>query len=190
MRNKNGGILKRVNTNQLRYLYAVKTSIENAAETKTTFILVDGDQPNAFAGIIRGHGKAIGVNFAMLDLLGLDMHAMAALIVYIKKGDCFFHVWIQHVFLTIKSGHRFTPLPSNGRGPRFSVKFDHLWNMKGILTIHKDNRRSSSEAIVKNSVLTLLQVLQRDSVPIPRIPDIFLDPLVFYLGHPTRLAER
>ncbi len=91
LRNKNGGILKRVNTNQLRYLYAVKTSIENAAETKAMFLLVDGDQPNAFAGIIRGHGKAIGVNFAMLELLGMDVHAMAALI-----GHEIAHLRLEH----------------------------------------------------------------------------------------------
>ena len=91
LRNKNGGIIKRVNTNQLRYLYAVKTSIETAAETKAEFILVDGDQPNAFAGTIRGHGKAIGVNFAMLELLGLDVHAMAALI-----GHEIAHLRLEH----------------------------------------------------------------------------------------------
>ena len=91
MRNKNGSILKRVNTNQLRYLYAVKTSIENAAETRATFLLVDGDQPNAFAGIIRGHGKAIGVNFAMLELLGMDVHAMAVLI-----GHEIAHLRLEH----------------------------------------------------------------------------------------------
>ena len=91
LRNKNGDILKRVNTNQLRYLYAVKTSIETAAETKAEFILVDGDQPNAFAGIIRGHGKAIGLNFAMLELLGMDVHAMAALI-----GHELAHLRLEH----------------------------------------------------------------------------------------------
>ena len=111
LRNKNGGILKRVNTNQLRYLYAVKTSIENAAETKTTFILVDEDQPNAFAGIIRGHGKAIGVNFAMLELLGMDMHAMAALI-----GHEIAHLRLEHGEEGVKRRWGFALLKVVGAG--------------------------------------------------------------------------
>ena len=68
LRKKNGGTLRKVNTQQLRYLYAVKTSIETAAETEAEFLLVDGDQPNAFAGYVKGRGRAIGVNFAMVEL--------------------------------------------------------------------------------------------------------------------------
>lgn len=105
LRNKNGGILKRINTNQLRYLYAVKTSIETAAETEAEFLLVDGEQPNAFAGFIRGHGKAIGVNFAMLELLGLDVHAMAALI-----GHEIAHLRLEHGEKSVKRRWGFTLL--------------------------------------------------------------------------------
>lgn len=91
LRKENGGTLKKVNTQQLRYLYAVKTSIETAAETKAEFLLVDGDQPNAFAGFIKGRGRVIGVNFAMVELLGLDVHAMAALI-----GHEIAHLRLEH----------------------------------------------------------------------------------------------
>ena len=86
-----GGTLRKVNTRQLRYLYAVKTSIETAAETEAEFLLVDGDQPNAFAGYVEGRGRAIGVNFAMVELLGLDVHAMAALI-----GHEIAHLRLEH----------------------------------------------------------------------------------------------
>ena len=91
LRKENGGTLRKVNTQQLRYLYAVKTSIETAAETEAEFLLVDGDQPNAFAGYIKGHCKAIGVNFAMVELLDLDVHAMAALI-----GHELAHLRLEH----------------------------------------------------------------------------------------------
>lgn len=97
LRKANGGTLRKVNTQQLRYLYAVKTSIETVAETKAEFILVDGDQPNAFAGYVKGHGKAIGINFAMVELLGLDVHAMAALI-----GHEIAHLHLEHG----KDGHK------------------------------------------------------------------------------------
>ena len=91
LRKKNGGTLRKVNTRQLRYLYAVKTGIESAAETEAEFLLVDGDQPNAFAGYVKGRGRAIGVNFAMVELLGLDVHAMAALI-----GHEIAHLRLEH----------------------------------------------------------------------------------------------
>ena len=91
LRKENGGTLRKVNTQQLRYLYAVKTSIETAAETEAEFLLVDGDQPNAFAGYVKGRGRAIGVNFAMVELLGLDVHAMAALI-----GHELAHLRLEH----------------------------------------------------------------------------------------------
>lgn len=80
LRKENGGTLRKVNARQLRYLYAVKTGIEAVAETKAVFLLVDGNEPNAFAGYVKGRGPAIGVNFVMVELLGLDVHAMAALI--------------------------------------------------------------------------------------------------------------
>ena len=91
LRKENGGTLRKVNTQQLRYLYAVKTSIESAAETEAEFLLVDGDQPNAFAGYVKGRGRAIGVNFAMVELLDLDVHAMAALI-----GHELAHLRLEH----------------------------------------------------------------------------------------------
>ena len=91
LRKENGGTLKKVNTQQLRYLYTVKTSIETVAETVAEFLLVDGDQPNAFAGHVKDSGRAIGVNFAMVELLGLDVHAMAALI-----GHELAHLRLEH----------------------------------------------------------------------------------------------
>ncbi len=91
LRNERNRLLKKVNTNQLRYLYAVKTSIEQVAEVQTEFIIVDGQQPNAFAGQVQGNRNVIGINFAMLDILGMDVHATAALI-----GHEIAHLKLQH----------------------------------------------------------------------------------------------
>ena len=91
LRARNGTILKRVNTHQMRYIYAVKTSIANVSETEATLILVDGKHPNAFAGKVNGNHNVVGINLAMLDLLGMDMHAMAALL-----GHEFAHLRLHH----------------------------------------------------------------------------------------------
>ncbi|NNE36717.1 MAG: M48 family metalloprotease [Gammaproteobacteria bacterium] len=91
LRNSRRTILKRVDTNQMRFIYAVKTSIEKVAEVETTLILVDGDQPNAFAGKVEGNRNVIGFNFAMLDIIGMDMHMMAAII-----GHELAHLKLEH----------------------------------------------------------------------------------------------
>ncbi len=91
LRNERNRLLKKVNTNQLRYFYAVKTSIEQVAEIQTEFILVDGEQPNAFAGQVQGNRNVIGINFAMLDILRMDVHAAAALI-----GHEMAHLKLKH----------------------------------------------------------------------------------------------
>lgn len=91
LRGKYKTIIKRINTDQMRYIYAVKTSMEEVAETKTLLLIVDGDKPNAFAGRIKGNKNVIGINFAMLDLLGMNMHATAALI-----GHEMAHLKLEH----------------------------------------------------------------------------------------------
>lgn len=90
LRNSRRTIIKRVGANQMRFIYAVKSSIEKVAEVETMLILVDGDQPNAFAGSMKGE-NIVGINFAMLDLIGLDMHMMAAIL-----GHEMAHLKLQH----------------------------------------------------------------------------------------------
>ncbi len=80
LRTRNRLLLKRVSATQMRVLYAVKSSIEEVAELDTELIIVDGKQPNAFAGKGTNGTNVIGINFAMLDVIGLDVHAAAALI--------------------------------------------------------------------------------------------------------------
>lgn len=91
LRARNGTILKRVDTHQMRYIYAVKSSIADVSETEATLILVNGNQPNAFAGKVNGNHNVIGINMGMLDLLGMDMHAMAAVL-----GHEFAHLRLHH----------------------------------------------------------------------------------------------
>ncbi|MEE2983526.1 MAG: M48 family metalloprotease [Pseudomonadota bacterium] len=80
-----------VRTDQMRLLYAVKTGIEEAAELDVILIIVDGDLPNAFAGKGQRSELVIGINFAMLEILGGDPHAAAALI-----GHEIAHLKLEH----------------------------------------------------------------------------------------------
>jgi len=80
LRSRDRRVLKRLSAQQVRILYAVHQSIERVAEVDSELIIVDGDKPNAFAGRARGDVDVVGVNFAMLDLIGMDVHAAAAMI--------------------------------------------------------------------------------------------------------------
>lgn len=73
-------LIKKVSVAQMRIIYAVKSSIESVAELNTELIIVDGNQPNAFAGKASNGANVIGINFAMLDIIGYDVHTAAALI--------------------------------------------------------------------------------------------------------------
>lgn len=75
----------------MRILFAVKSSIEKVAELHTELIIVDGEQPNAFAGKGKNGDNVIGINIAMLDILGLDVHAAAALM-----GHEIAHLKLRH----------------------------------------------------------------------------------------------
>lgn len=80
LRSRERLLLGKVSATQMRVLYAVKSSIEAVAELPVELLIVDGKSPNAFAGKGRNGENIIGINLAMLDILGLDVHAAAALI--------------------------------------------------------------------------------------------------------------
>jgi predicted Zn-dependent protease len=75
-----GKVLRRVPTSQMRQLYAVMRALEGVAEIEVEFVVVDGEFPNAFAGELQGGRAVVGINFAMLELIALDMHQAAALL--------------------------------------------------------------------------------------------------------------
>ena len=84
-------LVEKVSTSQMRVLYAVKSSIEKVAELNVELLIVDGKQPNAFVGKDKNGANIIGVNFALLDILGLDVHAAAAMI-----GHEIAHLKLRH----------------------------------------------------------------------------------------------
>jgi predicted Zn-dependent protease len=84
-------LIGKVDVGQMRILYAVKSSIEAVAEISTELIITDGKQPNAFAAKEKNGNNVIGINFAMLDVIELDVHAAAALI-----GHEIAHLKLRH----------------------------------------------------------------------------------------------
>ena len=128
LRDNNNRILKRIDVQQIVYLYSVMQAIEDVSELRSELLITDGNQPNAFAtrGLVElkpeedaaadtsaGAGASmqgsavndapapdearsvevniIAINFAMLDLLGLDVHMAAALI-----GHELGHIKLNH----------------------------------------------------------------------------------------------
>jgi len=79
LKNKKNTVLKTVSTSQLRLIVEVFSNISEASELSAELILVEGNQPNAFAGPIKG-SNTVGVNFAMLDMLKFDSHEWAAVL--------------------------------------------------------------------------------------------------------------
>ena len=99
LRTADNRLINKISTQQMRILHAVKTSIVEVAEIDTKLIIVDGAQPNAFAGKEKNAGNIIGINFAMLEILGLDVHAAAALI-----GHEIAHLKLNHGEKKSRSG--------------------------------------------------------------------------------------
>ena len=91
LRTRQKRLVAKLSMSQMRILFAVKSSIEKVAELQTELIIVDGAQPNAFAGKGNNGENLIGINIAMLDILGLDVHAAAALI-----GHEIAHLKLRH----------------------------------------------------------------------------------------------
>ena len=79
LRNQQGAILKRLERKQLRIIRKAMSDIESAAEIKALLTVVKGDRPNASAGRVEGRDTVL-INFAMLDMIGNDRDAWAALL--------------------------------------------------------------------------------------------------------------
>lgn len=80
LRDRREKLLRVIDVRQLVYIYSVMSAIQEAAEHTAELYIMPGDSPNAFAGQGRAGENIVGINFAMLDLLGYDVHAAAAIL--------------------------------------------------------------------------------------------------------------
>jgi predicted Zn-dependent protease len=80
LRDQRDRLIRTLEVRQLVYIYAVMSAIEEAAEIAADLYVIAGDNPNAFAGHGKDGENIVGINFGMLDLIGNDVHAAAAIL--------------------------------------------------------------------------------------------------------------
>ena len=78
MAGSNGAVVTTVSVETVRRLVEVKDRIGEAAHQPAKLIIVSGTEPNAFA-TKQGGFPVVAVNLAMMDLLGQDYDAYAAI---------------------------------------------------------------------------------------------------------------
>ncbi len=91
LKDKWGRKLKVVPTRQMVLLNKTFNSLKTVSELNPRFIIITGNQPNAFAGLIDLQ-PTVAVNFGMLDLIGYNKDEWAALL-----GHELAHLKLNHV---------------------------------------------------------------------------------------------
>lgn len=86
-----GKIIAHFNTVDIKNIINIKERVENAAgPLRTELLIAEGDQPNGFSFAYHGVSK-IAVNAGMINLIGDDADAIAALI-----GHELAHLYLEH----------------------------------------------------------------------------------------------
>lgn len=87
----NGKVVAGVRTGDVRNMIDIKERVETAAgELRADLLVAESGEPNGFS--FESHGKPrIAVNIAMINLIGEDVDAMAALI-----GHELAHLYLDH----------------------------------------------------------------------------------------------
>jgi hypothetical protein len=80
-----------VSTARLRILMDVKTRIEQQAGIAAELVLMEGAQPNAFSTPTSKTGPLVGINLGMMELVGDDRDAYAAVL-----GHEYAHLTLKH----------------------------------------------------------------------------------------------
>lgn len=87
----NGKVVAGVKTQDIRNMISIKDRVETAAgEMRADLLVADGDEPNGFSFIYHDKPR-IAVNIPMINLIGEDEDAMAALI-----GHELAHLYLEH----------------------------------------------------------------------------------------------
>lgn len=67
-------------TRTIQEMMLAHLRISRSANVHSELYIVDGDEPNAFAGVVHNGQRVIGINLGMVKLIGGDTHEYAALI--------------------------------------------------------------------------------------------------------------
>ena len=79
LRNADNKVLLTVEKRTMQKLFLWHVRIARAANVQAELLLVDGDEPNAFAALIRDR-RAVAINLGMVKLIGPDDDQFAALL--------------------------------------------------------------------------------------------------------------
>lgn len=80
-----------LSTSRARLIVEVKARLEQASGAGADLVLVEGSQPNAFSTPTSKLGPLVGLNLGMLELLGDDQDAYAAVL-----GHEYAHLTLRH----------------------------------------------------------------------------------------------
>jgi predicted Zn-dependent protease len=80
-----------LSTRRARMIVDVKTRLEKEAGVSAELVLTEGRTPNAFSTPVSKAGPMVGLNFGMLELLGDDRDAYAAVL-----GHEYAHLTLKH----------------------------------------------------------------------------------------------
>jgi Zn-dependent protease with chaperone function len=69
-----------ISTRTIQEIMLAHLRIGRSAGVPSELYIVDGAEPNAFAGFVNNNQRVIGINLAMVKLIGDDIHVYAALI--------------------------------------------------------------------------------------------------------------
>ncbi len=92
LRDKRGKLIRTIETKQLLLVYAAMVAIEDVAEINAELFVLEGKEPNAFATIGKEEQNVVGFTFGMLDMIGMDVDAAAAII-----GHELAHLKLNHI---------------------------------------------------------------------------------------------
>ncbi|HSA88971.1 MAG TPA: M48 family metalloprotease, partial [Burkholderiales bacterium] len=80
-----------ISTSRARLIVDVKARLEQAAGVRADLALVEGNRPNAFSTPTSKAGPLVGLNLGMVELLGDDGDAYAAVL-----GHEYAHLTLRH----------------------------------------------------------------------------------------------
>jgi Zn-dependent protease with chaperone function len=69
-----------ISTRTIQEIMLAHLRIGRSAGVQSELYIVDGDEPNAFAGLVNNRQRVIGINLGMLKLIGNEVDEYAALI--------------------------------------------------------------------------------------------------------------
>jgi len=92
LRGPNNEVISTVETKQMLLVYSAMESLQETAEISAELFVVEGKAPNAFATVGQDDQNVVGFTFGMLEMIGMDVDAAAAII-----GHELAHLKLKHI---------------------------------------------------------------------------------------------